>query len=144
MIVLFRTTHFYTYAMGGRGGGGVQWGDYRKARIPKSPHTQKPLYRKAHVPKSLYTQKPSINQVSGWTTQFWPRFGPNNPNLDPVLGSYNPIMTTANTQFWWICQLLPDYGPDPESFCRAIIFRTNDHMIRPVVAWSEHQVCAIT
>jgi hypothetical protein len=40
-------------------------GDYRKARTPKSPYTEKPLYRKAHIPKSPYTQKPSINQVLG-------------------------------------------------------------------------------
>jgi hypothetical protein len=39
--------------------------EYRKARIPKSPYTQKPHYRKAHIPKSPYTQKPSINQVFG-------------------------------------------------------------------------------
>jgi hypothetical protein len=39
--------------------------EYRKAHIPKSPYTQKPLYRKAHIPKSPYTQKPSINQVLG-------------------------------------------------------------------------------
>jgi hypothetical protein len=28
-----------------------------------------------------------------------PHFGPNNLNFDPVLGSYNPILTTENTQF---------------------------------------------
>jgi hypothetical protein len=97
----------------------TKWGDYRKARIPKSPYTQKPHYRKARIPKSPYTQKPSINQVFGWTTHFWPRFGGHNPNLTLVyvLGYYKPIYDTIlgplppiwtlfyghTTRFWWIC-----------------------------------------
>jgi hypothetical protein len=117
-------------------------GDYRKARIPKSPYTQKPLYRKAHIPKSPYTQKPSINQVLGWTTQFCLRFGAHNPNLtlvrglgyynpiyDPVLGPITPIWTlfrVIQTRLWplqtpnfdecdkyWVI-LTPFWGPWPK------------------------------